>query len=208
MGIIFVQSCAWGGIPFGPIWHIDLTLFFRSQNLAKARYRINPGEAGVTRDGVMTDACLSRAWIAFLERASILENTKNDGYSAEMVVIDFLSEAGVSVFFFALFCSFSLITRERATHSLANSRYMLHGRTTNSHFVKFLQVGHIVVSIGETVMWDISLSTGTIGTSIYTVYSRYNYLHCLQKVQLSTLSTEGITIYTVYRRYNYLHCLQ
>ena len=123
------------------------------------------------------NACLSRAWIAFLERASILENAKNDGYSAEMVVIDFLSEASVSVFSLPYF---SLITRERATHSLANSRYMLHGRTTNSHFVKFLQVGHIVVSICETVMWDISLSTGTIGTSIYTVYSRYNYLHCLQ----------------------------
>ena len=57
MGVIFVQSCAWGGIPFGPIWHIDVTfirqLFFRSQNLAKARSRINPDEAGVTRDGVM-----------------------------------------------------------------------------------------------------------------------------------------------------------
>ena len=60
----------------------------------------------------MTDACLSRAWIAFLERASILENAKNDGYSAEMVVIDFLSEASVSVFSLPYF---SLITRERAS---------------------------------------------------------------------------------------------
>ena len=116
------------------------------------RSRINSGEAGVTRDGVMK----MRAFLALESLSSNAprssKNAKNDGYSAEMVVIDFLSEAGVSVFFFALFCSFSLITRERATHSLANSRYMLHGRTTNSHIVKFLQVGHIVVSIGETVM--------------------------------------------------------
>ena len=57
LGVIFVQSCAWGGVPFDPIWHIDVTfirhLFFRSQNPSKARSRINPGEAGVTRDGVM-----------------------------------------------------------------------------------------------------------------------------------------------------------
>ena len=74
----------------------------------------------------------------------------------------------------------------------------------------------------------------TVGTSIYavynrynfTVYSSYNYLHCQQLVQLSTLttvvqlstlstvvqlstlSTIGATIYTVNSRYNYLHCPQ
>ena len=71
-----------------------------------------------------------------------------------------------------------------------------------------------------------TVSTGAIGTSIYTVYSRYNYihrhciyliyivcsrhnyLHCLQQVQLSSLSIVGTTIYTVNSRYNYLHCLQ
>ena len=31
-------------------------------------------------------------------------------------------------------------------------RYILHGRTTYSHFVKFLHVGYIVVPIYETVM--------------------------------------------------------
>ena len=31
-------------------------------------------------------------------------------------------------------------------------RYILHGRTTYSHFVKFLHVGYIVVPICETVM--------------------------------------------------------
>ena len=65
-----------------------------------------------------------------------------------------------------------------------------------------------------------TVSTGAIGTSIYTVYSRYNYihrhclqyrysyLHCLQQAQLSTLSTIGTTIFTVNSRYNYLHCQQ
>ena len=64
------------------------------------------------------------------------------------------------------------------------------------------------------------MSTGAIGTSIYSVYSRYNYihrhclqyrysyLHCLQQVQLSSLSIVGTTIYTVYNRYSHLHCLQ
>ena len=65
-----------------------------------------------------------------------------------------------------------------------------------------------------------TVSTGAIGTSIYTVYSRYNYihrhclqyrysyLHCLQQAQLSTLSTIGTTIFAVNSRYNYLHCQQ
>ena len=152
----------------------------------KAHFRINSGEAGVTRDGVMKMR-------AFLALESLSSNAPQSSKTQKWCRNGghwFLVSGWCLSFFFALFCSFSLITRERATHSLANSRYMLHGRTTNSHFVKFLQVGHIVVSICETVMWDISLSTGTIGTSIYTVYSRYNYL------------------YTVYRRYNYLHCLQ
>ena len=48
----------------------------------------------------------------------------------------------------------------------------------------------------------------SIGTAIYTVCSRHNYLHCLQQVQLSSLSIVGTTIYTVNSRYNYLHCLQ
>ena len=48
----------------------------------------------------------------------------------------------------------------------------------------------------------------TVGTAIYTVCSRHNYLHFLQQVQLSSLSIVGTTIYTVNSRYNYLHCLQ
>ena len=48
----------------------------------------------------------------------------------------------------------------------------------------------------------------TVDTTILTVYRRYNYLHCLEKIQLSTLSSIGRTIHTVCRRYNYLHCLE
>ena len=48
----------------------------------------------------------------------------------------------------------------------------------------------------------------TVGTAIYTVYSRCNYLHCLLQVQLSTLSIVGTTIYIVNSRYKYLHCPQ
>ena len=56
---------------------------------------------------------------------------------------------------------------------------------------------------------QVQLSTlSTVGTTLYIVYSRYNYLHYLQQVQLYTLSTNGTTIYTVYSRYNYLYCLQ
>ena len=54
----------------------------------------------------------------------------------------------------------------------------------------------------------VSTAWSTIGTFIYTVCSRYSYLHCLQQVQLSTLSAAGTTIYTVYNRYNYLRCQQ
>ena len=53
---------------------------------------------------------------------------------------------------------------------------------------------------------QVQLSTLSVaGTTIYTVYNRYNYLHCQQQVQLSTLSIVGTTIYTVYSRYS---CLQ
>ena len=56
---------------------------------------------------------------------------------------------------------------------------------------------------------QIQLSTlSTVGTTIHTVYGGYSCLHCLQQIQLSTLSTADTTIYTVYSRYNYLHCLQ
>ena len=54
----------------------------------------------------------------------------------------------------------------------------------------------------------VSTAWSTIGTFIYTVCSRYSYLHCLQQVQLSTLSTIGTTIFAVNSRYNYLHCQQ
>ena len=121
MGVIFVQSCAWGGIPFGPIWHIDVTfirqLFFRSQNLAKARSRINPDEAGVTRDGVMKMR-------AFLALESLSSNAPRSSKTQKRWLFCrngghwFLVWGWCLSFFFALFCSFSLITRERATHSL------------------------------------------------------------------------------------------
>ena len=54
----------------------------------------------------------------------------------------------------------------------------------------------------------IQLSTLSQGRTIHTVCRRYNYLHCLEKVQLSTLSREDTTMYTVYNRYSYLHNLQ
>ena len=54
----------------------------------------------------------------------------------------------------------------------------------------------------------VSTAWSTIGTFTYIVCSRYSYLHCLQQVQLSTLSAAGTTIYTVYNRYNYLRCQQ
>ena len=56
---------------------------------------------------------------------------------------------------------------------------------------------------------QVQLSTLSVaGTTIYTVFNRYNYLHCQQQVQPSTLSTVGTAVYTVYSRYSCLHCLQ
>lgn len=49
---------------------------------------------------------------------------------------------------------------------------------------------------------------GTLDTAIYAIYIRYNYLLCLQKIQLSILSELDTAINCVYERHSSLHCLQ
>ena len=81
----------------------------------------------------------------------------------------------------------------------------------NSRKQCYTRIFNIICIMQHMIAQKIRVSTAwsTIGTFIqYTVCSRYSYLHCLQQVQLSTLSVAGTTIYTVYNRYNYLRCQQ
>ena len=107
---------------------------------------------------------------------------------------------------------------------VSEDRHILHGRTTYSHFVKFYSCRlYSCVTLRNCYVTHITVLTSTVGTSIYTVYSWYYCLHCLQQVQLSTVYSKYIyphclqqvqlsTLPTVdtalYSKYSYLHCLQ
>ena len=70
------------------------------------------------------------------------------------------------------------------------------------HCLQQIQLHPSTLSTVQVQLCTLSVA----GTTIYTVYNRYNYLHCLQQVQPSTLSTVGTAVYTVCNRYSYLHC--